>query len=269
MLKIPQAEAESKLRERISAGHDLESVEPRSVPEFKGLRRNVSQWRDYNQTWLDTNLGGEAANEYQWASTHPHVGGSLSPDRELGFLRTEIASETSKLESILGRLDLWNPRQEARTATGRAGQATPGAPIFIVHGSDTLRAGDVARTVTRATGRETTILREQASLGRTLIEKFEDHAAEASYAIVVLTADDEGGRAGETVRNRRGRQNVIFEMGYFFGILGRSHVCVLLHPQVEKPSDVDGIVYINFDDNGAWKAELFRELSQAGFNITW
>jgi len=56
-------------------------------------------------------------------------------------------------------------------------------------------------------------------------------------------------------------------MGYFFGILGRSRVSVLLHPGVEKPSDIDGIAYINFDDNGAWKTELFRELEHASIHI--
>jgi len=114
---------------------------------------------------------------------------------------------------------------------------------------------------------ETIILREKPSLGQTLIEKFEQHATSASYAIVVLTADDEGGRASQGTHNPRGRQNVIFEMGYFFGILGRSRVSVLLHPGVEKPSDIDGIAYINFDDNGAWKTELFRELEHASIHI--
>lgn len=110
------------------------------------------------------------------------------------------------------------------------------------------------------------ILREQANLGRTLIEKFEQHAAEACYAIIILTPDDEGGRKG-TPAGPRPRQNVIFEMGYFYGILGRDKVSVLLHPGVEKPSDIDGIAYINFDDTGAWKTELYRELEHAQIHV--
>lgn len=113
------------------------------------------------------------------------------------------------------------------------------------------------------------MLREQPNLGRTLIEKFEQHAAEVPYAIIVLTADDKGSRADDTESRPRGRQNVIFEMGYFYGRIGRDHVSVLLQAGVEKPSDMDGIAYITFDDNGAWKTELFRELGHAGFDISW
>ena len=151
--------------------------------------------------------------------------------------------------------------------SGRTGQVAPDAPIFIVHGSDTLRAESVAHTVNTATGRKTIILRDEPNLGRTLIEKFEQHATEVSYAIIVLTADDKGSRADETDTRPRGRQNVIFEMGYFYGLIGRRNVSVLLRPGVEKPSDMDGIAYITFDDDRAWKTELLRELRHAGFDI--
>ena len=42
-----------------------------TYPELDALRHRVNQWRDYNQTWLDTNLGGEAAQEYKSESQHP------------------------------------------------------------------------------------------------------------------------------------------------------------------------------------------------------
>jgi predicted nucleotide-binding protein len=146
-------------------------------------------------------------------------------------------------------------------------KASSDAPIFIVHGSDTLRAESVAHTVSTATGRKTIILRDQPNEGRVLIEKLERHAAQASYAIIVMTPDDHGSRADETSTRPRARQNVIFEMGYFCGLIGRRHVCVLIRPGIEKPSDLDGIVYITFDDDRAWKTELLRELRHAGFSI--
>jgi predicted nucleotide-binding protein len=144
---------------------------------------------------------------------------------------------------------------------------TPEPQIFIVHGTDTLRAESVAHTVSSATQRETIILREQPNLGRTLIEKFEHHAAEVSYAIILLTPDDKGSRADEQATRPRGRQNVVFEMGYFYGLIGRANVSVLVSPGVEKPSDMDGIAYITLDSHGAWKEKLFRELQHAGFDI--
>lgn len=292
-VKIPQSQAESELKDRIEAGRELAATQipgldagaPTStalrgslnapygfgsnrIPELDALKRRVRQWRDYNQTWLDRNLGGEAADEYKRASTHWGFGGTDNPEKELGFLREDIESEASKLESIHDRLHMWPPAEDLTSAAPGALQATPGAPIFIVHGSDTMRAEAIARTVERATGRETIILREQPNLGQTLIEKFENNATQASYAIIVLTPDDHGSRKGEPGTRPRGRQNVIFEMGYFYGRIGRRNVAVLIDPTVEKPSDTDGIAYITLDDNGAWKSELFRELHHAYTNVT-
>lgn len=287
VLKIPLPRAQSELQDRIDAGRELANTpvpsldtDPRQAaaqiswgaataqnhPDLAALRHRVSQWTDYNQTWIGRNLGGEAAEEYKSASLH-FGGGSDDPLVRLRYLREDITSEISKLESTRDRLPLWLPEDDATSPAASKPQVTADAPIFIVHGSDTLRAEGVARTLERATGRQTVILREQANLGRTLIEKFEQHATQACYAIIILTPDDEGSRKDTTQRSPRARQNVIFEMGYFYGILGRNQVSVLLSPGVEKPSDIDGIAYINFDDNGAWKTELFRELEHAHIHI--
>jgi predicted nucleotide-binding protein len=65
----------------------------------------------------------------------------------------------------------------------------------------------------------------------------------------------------------RARQNVIFELGYFFAKLERKNVCVLYKQGVEILSDISGIVYILMDEHGAWKSKLAQEIRQAGLNI--
>jgi predicted nucleotide-binding protein len=141
------------------------------------------------------------------------------------------------------------------------------APIFVVHGHDELLQSQVARMLERATApREVIVLHEQADAGQTVIEKFEAHAGRASYAVVLLTADDVGGPVGGTM-SPRGRQNVIFELGYFFGKLGRERVAVILAPAVERPSDIAGLVYIEADPGGAWKHRLARELVAANIDV--
>lgn len=264
VLRVPRAKAEELLAERIAIGRELSIFQPVLPDE---LERQVEQWTDFNRTWLDTYLGGEAADEYRIASTHYYgYGAGHDPARKLMALRDAVKAEVSKLQSIHDRLHMWERESKIMPSTF-TGQTSPDAPIFIVHGTDTLRAESVARTVEAATSRGTIILREQPNFGRTLIEKFEEHAAEVSYAIIVLTGDDKGSRADETDTRPRARQNVIFEMGYFYGLIGRNHVSVLLRPGVEEPSDMHGIAYINFDDDGAWKTELFRELRHVGFDI--
>ena len=77
-----------------------------------------------------------------------------------------------------------------------------------------------------------------------------------------MTPDDVGGLAGGT-QNVRARQNVIFELGFFIGKLGASRVCALVSGDIEKPSDFDAVVYVQYGSNNGWKTELARELRQA------
>ncbi len=144
---------------------------------------------------------------------------------------------------------------------------TNDAPIFIVHGRNNEFKYQLARVLETATQNEVQILHEQANRGSTIMEKLERHAQEAGFAVVLLTGDDEGRLRGTTNINPRGRQNVILELGIFFGLLGRAHVVVLIERDVEKPSDIDGLVYIELDAAGAWRYELLRELGAANIKV--
>lgn len=138
--------------------------------------------------------------------------------------------------------------------------------IFIVHGHDDGAREAVARYVEKL-GFEPIILHEQANQGRTIIEKIEAHS-DVGFAVVLLTPDDFGARQGEAPKDRA-RQNVILELGYFVGRLGRSRVCALKRGEREVPSDFGGVVYEAYDEAGGWKATLGRELEAAGFKIDW
>ncbi|MFN0088887.1 MAG: TIR domain-containing protein [Acidimicrobiales bacterium] len=54
------------------------------------------------------------------------------------------------------------------------------------------------------------------------------------------------------------------EVRYFIGLIGRSRVMLLKADGVEQPSDLDGVVYTPFDEHGAWRLALARELEAAG-----
>ena len=113
------------------------------------------------------------------------------------------------------------------------------------------------------------ILHEQANKGRTIIEKFEKDAREATFAIVLLTPDDIGYPKGyENKLSPRARQNVIFELGFFIGILGRENVAVLYKEDVEIPSDYSGVIYIKMELNNSWKYELVKEMKESGLDVT-
>jgi len=138
--------------------------------------------------------------------------------------------------------------------------------IFVVHGQDEAAHQGVARFLEKL-DLNATILSEQPSQGRTIIEKFEQCASDVGFAVVLLTPDDVGGPGLAAKQGSRARQNVIFELGYFVAKLGRGKTTLLRKGGVEIPSDLYGIVYINFDVAGAWRSELARELKAAGIEF--
>lgn len=139
--------------------------------------------------------------------------------------------------------------------------------VFVVHGHD----HDMRDAVTRfllELGLEAIVLDEQASRGRTIIEKFEHHSKGALLALAVLTPDDIGypkDRPGEA--KPRARQNVFFELGFFVGKLGRDKVVALCEGEIEFPSDLYGVVYIERHTGETWKIKLLQELEACGVYV--
>ena len=139
--------------------------------------------------------------------------------------------------------------------------------IFVVHGHDEARTSDVTVFLEQVTKLRVVIMERKAILGRTLIEKFEDNADRAAYAVVLLTGDDEGRLVGSKNWRRRARQNVMFELGFFYGAIGRSRVAVLYERGVELPSDLKGVGWIALDAKASWKGMLAKELKHAKIEI--
>ena len=108
--------------------------------------------------------------------------------------------------------------------------------------------------------------------GQTIIEKLEKYTENVHYAIVLATPDDDGYRKCRPKEKKsRARQNVVLELGMMLAKLGRAHVAILLKEAqaMEKPSDIDGLLYIPFtDDVEEVKLRLAQELEAAGFSIS-
>ena len=155
--------------------------------------------------------------------------------------------------------------QNAPKAAFARSEPTDFDRVFIVHGHDEGPRETVARFI-ETVGLEPVILHEQANRGKTIIEKLIANG-NVGYAVVLLTPDDLGRGKSEDEEKPRARQNVILELGYFLGHLGRERVIALLKDDVEIPSDYMGVVYTPFDEGGAWRQNLARELQTAGYEI--
>jgi CheY-like chemotaxis protein len=139
----------------------------------------------------------------------------------------------------------------------------PAAPTFIVHGRDETTKLAVKNYLqnTLSLG-EPIVLHEQPNAGRTIIEKFEDYAAMSALVFVLLTPDDVGGNGDDPDdQKRRARQNVIFEMGYFLGMIGRQsgRVILLYRPPLELPSDISGVIYVDISGGVEAAGEAIRK----------
>jgi predicted nucleotide-binding protein len=134
--------------------------------------------------------------------------------------------------------------------------------VFAVHGHDAAVKSEVALFLS-GLGLEPIILHLRPNGGRGLLTKFREESEGASFAVILMTPDDEGGPVSGVERKARARQNVVFELGFFIGHLGPHRVAALVKDDVERPSDFDGIAYTRFDPEGRWKNELARELHHA------
>jgi len=121
--------------------------------------------------------------------------------------------------------------------------------------------------------KEAFILDQLPSEGQTIIEKLEKYTAEVRFAVVLATPDDEGFRAGhEDEKAFRARQNVVMELGMMLTQLGRKNVAILMKQQdnMERPSDIQGLLYIPFKDNLQKDAGplLAKEMAAQGYPIS-
>jgi predicted nucleotide-binding protein len=88
---------------------------------------------------------------------------------------------------------------------------------------------------------------------------------------VLLTPDDVGyaKKDGDKEAKPRARQNVIMEMGMLLSSLTRERVAILQKGFVEHPSDVNGIIYIPFNDHVKEAVpKLASRLQAAGLTIS-
>jgi predicted nucleotide-binding protein len=151
--------------------------------------------------------------------------------------------------------------------------------VFVVHGHDVQALGQLEEYLTSA-GVVPVILARQGASPQSLFQKFMTIGAKARFAIVLLGGDDYGASrrqydapgVGDRALQYRARQNVILELGFFYGHLGFENVFVVydepdqVFPNFERPSDLDGVVFDSLSDAN-WRTRLGERLMAAGFEL--
>ena len=196
-----------------------------------------------------------------------HSIGGMSEGQIQNNFDKRIGAFTAMLKSSLAELELMGAGDAAAPSVGERAVAvkSDSRKVFLVHGRNDAVKESVARFLERLE-LQPVILHEEPNMGRTVIEKFEAHS-DVAFAVVLLTPDDVGGLASADELNPRARQNVILELGYFIGKLGRARVCALYMEGVEIPSDIHGVLYVPYDPSNGWRLKLAHEIRAGGISI--
>lgn len=197
----------------------------------------------------------------------------LPPNVIMAILPRDIIESSDYTRNITNRVLMACERQiQEDTSESEAPIVTqPKAPmdkskVFIVHGHDDAAKSEAARFVENL-GFKAIILHEQASSGKTIIEKIEEYT-NVGFGIVLYTPCDLGASQEKKDELKpRARQNVVFEHGYLMGKIGRENVCALLKGDIETPNDISGVVYIKMDEGDGWKLAVAKEMKKSGYDV--
>lgn len=266
----PREEVIATVTDQLKNGEALQERPINSVGDLRTAKEGQQRWAGATAQFLRIAFDSPSIAEAFEGSRRLSLSRSQAPlTRQVANFHEDMAARLNSLRSLLGRVEWMRAAGDAEVATteegGAVNTATSNRDVFIVHGRDEAARNKLAAFL-RKIGLNATILDEVPSAGRTIIEKFEQTAETVGYAIVLLTPDDAGTLKGADNLQDRARQNVIYELGYFAGKLGRGRVCLLQKGKVEIPSDLHGVVYISLD-NGDWQLRLAGEMNVVGMAV--
>jgi predicted nucleotide-binding protein len=242
------------------------------IPEIRSAGRrspNLQAWEKNVRIVLGDFYGENSVTSQEfrriWYEPGQHYPGQPQAEYVTAFERG-LDQAASFLEARVRDLGEEIAHDAPRAAAASAPAEFTSRRVFVVHGHDHGNKETIARFLGKL-DLEPIILHEQADEGRTIIEKFEAHSADVYCAVVILTADDvAASRASPEQREFRARQNVILELGFFVGRLGRNRTIALVEKGVSLPSDIHGIIYIPIGE-ADWQIRLVKELKAAGLDV--
>jgi hypothetical protein len=265
-LTVGRASAAVQISERLEIGKELRARKVVNDSDLSALKQEYDKWSRYNRDLLTRIFDNDTyEREYTWSPGFGSVNLNPSLNDEVNRYHGYLDDEILRLESLLERLPFIPEPLTASVVQPQPRILSPEASrsVFIVHGHDAGSRDTVARFIEKLKLRPI-ILHEQPNKGQTVLEKFENNAM-VGFAVVILTPDDLC--VTDSTRAPRARQNVIFELGFFFGRLGRRNVVALYREGVEIPTDVAGLAYILLDQHQSWKMMLARELKASGLDV--
>jgi predicted nucleotide-binding protein len=243
-----------------------------TMAKLSGIRKaliaasnqKVSSFRNENRMRM-TYPPDEVGHYFIQAATHVETLKKLLPDLYGDFHRIQTEPETEMFSSTTGGTSMHYSRSQLERlirdidqifeirANSELEQPKQEAlrRVFITHGrSDDWRA--VQAFIEKDVRLPTIELEQEPNLGRTIIEKLADSAAQCDSAVIVMTGDDVANEDESRVR-----ENVMHEIGFFQGRYNRTGVVLMHEDGVNIPTNLSGVAYILFPN----------ENIEAGFHV--
>lgn len=235
---------------------EVQALVPAALPKY-------APQIDVLQAALDDSLyrtfGGmtDRYNRYHrtidWAASIPSVGG----ERDLAEYRDDIAKGREEVLAMLaGAIQMLEEELSEHDSTTYSGsnKAVGGAAIFIGHGRSPIwrELKDFLKDRLHLTTDE---FNNVPTAGIATADRLSEMLARASFAFIVMTAEDE-----QPDGKKRARENVVHEVGLFQGRLGFKRAIILLEEGCEEFSNIHGLGQIRFP-KGAVSAK-FEEIRQ-------
>jgi predicted nucleotide-binding protein len=264
----------TELKDRVEKGNDIYKKEIKDLGHFYEKQQEFSDWNDYNLEFLKQSFD-DPYNEYrkkysdagEWSGmiVTSAFGSGETTEQKIQKFHLKFEKKLNNLKQLLNKVDLLKSEiEDDKVDVISEIVSLDTSKVFIVHGHDDIAKLETARFIEQL-GFEPIILHEQASSGKTIIEKIESYS-NVGFGIVLYTSCDIGAKKGEENNlNERARQNVVFEHGYLIGKIGRENVCAIVKGNIETPNDISGVVYISMSSD--WKLELAKELRNSGYKV--
>jgi predicted nucleotide-binding protein len=237
--------------------------------KIEGLKTHNFKSADFQQWHRDTkvaleNIFGERDGhvyEFTWISyKRLSLRGHLSEVKHHEAFVEGLSRAAVLLKSVIKEIMEFWPDDKFAAGEGPSQTGRFGHDILIIHGGDE-QAKQKVIDFANELDLKTVVLHEQENRGRGIAKRFEDYA-NIGFAVALLTPDEKG------AQKPRARQDVVFEFGLLAGKLGRERVCALVKGDIERPTDIDGIVYVTMNDAGEWRMKLAGEIQSSGIEVS-
>jgi len=228
------------------------------IPFIAALEKNCDVDTLLLQGRVMEYLGGVRAIAAELRRLSDGMLGARSDDAELLALSARFSTLADTIEERAEAIEEIERSRDIYLPPG-------GDKIFIIHGHAEDKWRELRDLLEDKLGLKdrVIVLKEEVSRSETVIQKFEKYAKRCCYGVALITPDDEVKKTD--AEYRQARPNVIFETGWFFGRFGANRLCILKRVGTEIPSDLGGVVTLEFNkDVGEKFLEIKEELQAAG-----